>query len=367
MADEVTDVLERVHRDEWARLLATVTGQVGGDIALAEDAIQEAFAQAARQWPTDGVPDRPAGWLTVAARRRAIDLVRRDQTRAKYHEAIGRMEEMGPDDTGRLVVDDADDRSGSGVPDDRLRMIFTCCHPSLAVESRLALTLRTLGGLEVPEIARAFLVSETAMFQRITRAKRKLLVAKVGYKVPDANDRPERLAGVLRVIYLIFNEGHTASSGTDLVRSDLCGEAIRLARLLVGLCPDVAEAHGLLALLVLTDARRPGRTSAGGLPIALDEQDRARWDRRAIAEGISILDRALELHAPGTYQLQAAIAALHAEATCRRGDRLAPDQPAVRRTRADRTLAGRLGEPRDRRRSRPRPGGRVGRACKPRR
>ena len=169
MADDVTHVLEQVHRDEWARLLATVTGQVGGDIALAEDAVQEAFAQAARQWPTDGVPDRPAGWLTVTARRRAIDLVRRDATRSRYHEALARMEEVVEDDNGSSGIDeDDDDRSTRGVPDDRLRMIFTCCHPSLAIESRLALTLRTLGGLEVPEIARAFLVSEATMFQRIT-------------------------------------------------------------------------------------------------------------------------------------------------------------------------------------------------------
>ena len=315
MEVDVTAVLARVHRDEWAALLATITGQVGGDIALAEDAVQEAFAQAATEWRARGVPDRPAGWLTVTARRRAIDLLRRDQTRSRYHEVYGRMEATaGGDDDDESSATLAANGASSAVHDDRLRMIFTCCHPALAIEARLALTLRTLGGLEVPEIARAFLVNEATMFQRITRAKRKLLVAGVGYKVPSENDLPERLAGVLRVIYVIFTEGHSATSGTDLIRTDLCDEAIRLARLLTQLCPDEAEVLGLLALLVLTDARRPSRTSSAGPPVSLTDQDRSQWDRQAIAEGIAVLDRALTLSAPGSYQIQAAIAALHAEA-----------------------------------------------------
>ncbi len=307
MAD-VAAVLERTSREEWTTVVATVTRQVGGDVGLAEDATQEAFAEAAANWPARGIPDRPGAWLTVTARRRAIDLVRRDQARAAQHQRLAH--EPQPDDGADGVVGEED----SGVVDDRLRLIFTCCHPALSLESRLALTLKTVVGLDVAQVARAFLTTEPTMYQRLVRAKRKIVAAGIPYRVPRADQLPERLTGVLHVVYLIFNEGHTTTDGTELVRPEVCAEAIRLARLLVALVPDDAETLGLLALLLLTDARRHARTDSRGDPVALEDQDRSRWDGDAIAEGTAVLDRALHYERPGPYQVQAAIAALHGDA-----------------------------------------------------
>ncbi|HWT91483.1 MAG TPA: sigma-70 family RNA polymerase sigma factor, partial [Solirubrobacteraceae bacterium] len=288
--------LERAWREERAAVLATLTRHVGGDLGLAEDAVQDAFTAAAVDWPVRGVPARPGAWLTVAARRKAIDRLRRERTEGERAAALERLTELSE------RVDDPDD-----IGDDRLRLIFTCCHPALAPEARVALTLRAVGGLEVPQLARAFLVTESAMRQRLVRAKRKIAVARIPYRVPDGAALPDRLDGVLRVVYLIFAEGHTASVGAELVRAGLCDEAVRLARLLVALMPDDAETLGLLALLLLTDARRAARTDGAGAFVALADQDRTRWDAGKIAEGTAVLDRALRLRRPGRFQLQAAI------------------------------------------------------------
>ena len=305
--------IERAYREEWTALLATLAGQVGGDVGLAEEAVAEAFAAAAAEWPVSGVPARPGGWLTTVARRRAIDALRRGRTRAANQSALEHLE--------RLVRDDQDtpptDRYGhdrSGVADDRLRLLFTCCHPALPLEGRVALTLRAVGGLEVSEVARAFLTTEATMYQRLVRAKRKVKAAGIPYRVPPDDELPDRLGGVLHVLHLVYTEGHVATAGDELVRADLCEEAIRLARLVVELLPASTEAHGLLALLLLTDARRPARTDADGTPISLEDQDRARWDRSAISEGTAVLEHALGIGRPGPFQVQAAIAALHAEA-----------------------------------------------------
>jgi RNA polymerase sigma-70 factor, ECF subfamily len=319
MPPEVAAALDRAYRHERVRVLATVARDLKGDLALAEDAVQDAFAAAAADWRRRGVPRRPGAWLTVAARRRAIDRVRREQTRAAYLpviEHLARTARAG--DTAGDPAAAADDPDGPGerraVADDRLRLIFTCCHPALSMEARLALTLRSVGGLEVPELARAFLTSETAMYQRLTRAKRKIVAAGIPYRVPADEELPDRLAGVRQVVYLVFNEGHVATAGDELVRGQLCDEAVRLARLLVELMPDDAETLGLLALLLLIDARRDARTDAAGLPVSLDDQDRSLWDRSMTAEGSATLDRALRLDRSGPYQIQAAIAAVHAEA-----------------------------------------------------
>jgi RNA polymerase sigma-70 factor (ECF subfamily) len=304
----VASTIEQIFRAESGAVLATLI-RLAGSFELAEDALQDALATALERWPTDGVPRSPGAWLTTTARRKALDRLRRrrnadrlgDQVEAELRRALE------PDDT-EVVCD------GGPFTDDRLRLIFTCCHPALAPEVRVALTLRTLGGLTTAEIARAFLTSEATMAQRLVRAKQKIARAGIAYAVPAAETLPERLDAVLAVLYLIFNEGYLASAGESAVRRELCNEAIRLARLLCDLLPGQPEARGLLALMLLHDARRDARTDADGALILLPEQDRSRWDRTQIAEGIDVLTRALLQGEPGPYQLQAAIAALHAEA-----------------------------------------------------
>jgi RNA polymerase sigma-70 factor (ECF subfamily) len=268
----------------------------------------DAFAVAVATWPRDGVPERPGAWLTVAARRKAIDRLRRERRLADRTTALERLMEL------EQTPGDPDDDEAGAVADDRLRLIFTCCHPALGMDARVALTLRTLGGLTTAQIARAFLVGEATMAQRLVRAKRKIANARIPYRVPADHELPDRLGGVLRVVYLVFNEGWSASAGDDLVRTELCAEAIRLGRLLVALMPDDAEARGLLALMLLHDARRPARLDAAGRFVGLAEQDRGRWDQELIAEGRATLTTALRLRRPGPYTLQAAISAAHAEA-----------------------------------------------------
>jgi RNA polymerase sigma-70 factor (ECF subfamily) len=277
---------------------------VTGDWDEAEECAQDAFALALDRWQRDGVPHRPGAWLTTVARNRALDRLRRAETGAAKEKEVVVL--SSPDEP----VDDDE----SGVADDRLRLIFTCCHPALALDAQVALTLRTLAGLTTAEIARAFLVPEATMAQRLVRAKRKIRNAGIPYRVPPAHVLPDRTRAVLAVLYLLFNEGYSATAGSELVREGLCGEAIRLARLLARLMPDEPEAWGLLALMLLHDARREARLDAGGDLVPLDEQDRARWDQGVIAEGVELLDAALRRHRPGPYQVQAAIAACHARA-----------------------------------------------------
>jgi RNA polymerase sigma-70 factor (ECF subfamily) len=276
-----------------------------GDFDRAEDAVQEAFAEALRTWPARGVPENPGAWITTTARNRAIDRLRRERSLREKTEALGRLAE--------LEALGGDETDVSGIPDDRLRLIFTCCHPALAMDLRVALTLRTLGGLTTAEIARAFLVAEQTMGKRLVRAKAKIRDAAIPYRVPPPDLLPERLPGVLAVLYLVFNEGYSATSG-ELVRFDLCEEAIRLARVVVDLMPDEQEAIGLLALMLLHHSRRETRMSATGEFVLLEDQDRARWDHDMIDEGLAVLDRALQAGRAGPYQVQAAIAALHARA-----------------------------------------------------
>jgi len=285
-------------------VLAALARHVG--VGPAEEATADAFADAAQAWPRDGVPRSPGAWLNTAARRRAIDRLRRERGQADRAAALGRLEAL--------------DRVAAGtdhepaVPDDRLRLIFTCCHPALAPEARVALTLRAVGGLATPEIARAFLVPEPTVAQRIVRAKRKIAQAGIPYRVPADHDLPDRLASVLDVLYLVFNEAHDATAGASLERPDLASEAIRLAKLLCVLMPDEPEALGLLALMLLIDARRPARTDAAGAYVSLADQDRSRWNCAALAEGTGLLERALRRRMPGPFQIQAAIAAVHSEA-----------------------------------------------------
>jgi RNA polymerase sigma-70 factor, ECF subfamily len=292
-------------REEWGRVVATLI-RTTGDWDLAEECAQQAFERALETWPRDGIPRRPGAWLTTTARNLARDRLRRTAVGAS------KMREVAMLHCNEEAGHDANDESG--VQDDRLRLIFTCCHPALRLEARVALTLRTLAGLTTAEIARAFLVSEATMAQRLVRAKRKILNAGIPYRVPPAHLLPERTGGVLAVLYLLFNEGYSASAGTDLVREGLSSEAIRLARTLARLMPDEPEALGLLALMLLHDARRDSRVNEAGELVPLEEQDRALWNREAVAEGLGLLAAAMRLGSPGPYQLQAAIAACHATA-----------------------------------------------------
>jgi len=304
------DDLATIYRREIGRCTATLV-RVLGDITLAEDAVAEAFAIAAEQWPIHGVPPNPGGWITTTARNRAIDRLRRESTRTDRYVAAHRLEaDMDPEPNPEL--DDVD-AFVDVVPDDQLRLMFLCCHPSLAVDAQVALTLRLLGGLDTPEIARAFLVPEPTLAQRIVRAKRKLRDNHAPYRVPGAAELPNRLHAVLATVSLIYTEGHTSTSGHELHRVDLSREAIRLGRVLTELMPDEPEAVGLLALMLLTEARRPARFAGGSL-VVLPEQDRTLWDPRLVAEGHELVRACLRRGRPGPYQIQAAINAVHTDA-----------------------------------------------------
>jgi RNA polymerase sigma-70 factor, ECF subfamily len=304
--DDPAAVAAHVFRTERAAVLATLIRQ-SGDFQLAEDAVQDAFEAALSTWPRDGVPRNPAAWITVTARRRAIDRLRRNRSVADRTARLAELVRL--DQQEHPTVSET-----TMIEDDRLRLIFTCCHPALDPAAQVALTLRTLGGLTTAEIAHAFLVAEPAMGKRIARAKRKIADARIRYRVPPDEELPARLRGVLRVVYLIFNEGYSASAGGTLVRGDLCGEAIRLGRLACQLMPAEAEVWGLLALMLLHDARRAARTGGDGGYVSLDDQDRSLWDRAQIAAGLRALERAVGFRQPGEYQLQAAITALHVQA-----------------------------------------------------
>jgi len=298
-------IVDELARREGPRILAGLIGRFGGDFDLAEDALQDAYERALASWPSTGIPERPAAWLTTVAQRAAIDRLRRLNRNADNSDEV----------LEQIAAEQPEARDDGGLPDDRLRLLFTCCHPAIAAPAQMALALRTLCGLSTREISRAFLESEATTAQRLVRAKKKIAEARIPYIVPSREELPDRLSAVLTAIYLVFNEGYSASAGESLLRPDLSSEAIRLARLLVSLMPAEPEALGILALMLLHDARREARVGVDGAVAPLEEQDRLRWDRAKIVEGLDILERAIAMRRRGPYQLQAAIAALHSKAS----------------------------------------------------